>query len=279
MHSAEISKGQRFQFGANWAAFLSTLDEDRILQAELSLKNMLAVESLAGTRFLDVGSGSGLFSLVARRLGAEVHSLDYDPQSVACTRELKRRYFNDDAGWTIDEASVLDDSYLRSIGKFDVVYSWGVLHHTGQMQLALNNVMIPLADSGKLFIAIYNDQGIISKFWRSVKRLYCTGLIGRIAVCCVFIPYFILRGILHGLREYKNPFASFSNYRKQRGMSPYHDWIDWLGGYPFEVAKPEMLFDLYKQHGFTLERLTTTNCLACNQFVFKRNAPAQSRAA
>jgi len=93
MHSAEVSNGERFRFGANWAAFLRTLDEDRIHQAELSLKDMLAVENLQGRRFLDVGSGSGLFSLAARRLGAEVHSLDYDPESVACTRELKRRYF------------------------------------------------------------------------------------------------------------------------------------------------------------------------------------------
>ncbi|MEK6257023.1 MAG: class I SAM-dependent methyltransferase [Planctomycetota bacterium] len=279
MHAAEVSTGKRFRFGANWAAFLRTLDEDRIHQAELSLKDMLTIENLAGKRFLDVGSGSGLFSLAARRLGAEVHSLDYDPDSVACTRELKRRYFNDDPKWTVEEASVLDESHLRSLGKFDVVYSWGVLHHTGQMQRALNNVIIPLADSGKLFISIYNDQGTISKFWTVVKRIYCSGLIGRIAVCSVFIPYFIARGIAHGLHDFKNPFASFSNYRKQRGMSPYHDWIDWLGGYPFEVAKPEHLLEFYKPHHFTLDRLITTNNLACNQFVFKRESQSALKAA
>ncbi len=279
MHSAEVSNGERFRFGANWAAFLRTLDEDRIHQAELSLKDMLAVENLQGRRFLDVGSGSGLFSLAARRLGAEVHSLDYDPESVACTRELKRRYFNDDGRWTVEEASVLDDSHLRSLGKFDVVYSWGVLHHTGQMQQALNNVLIPLADSGTLFIAIYNDQGVISRFWSAVKRCYCSGLIGRIAVSGVFIPYFTTLGILKGLSENKNPFAWFSGYRKQRGMSPYYDWIDWLGGYPFEVAKPESLLEFYKAHHFTLDRLITTNNFGCNQYVFKRIAQPALKAA
>ncbi len=51
------------------------------------------METLAGNSFLDVGSGSGLFSLAAMRLGADrVHSFDYDPQSVGCTKELKRRF-------------------------------------------------------------------------------------------------------------------------------------------------------------------------------------------
>jgi 2-polyprenyl-6-hydroxyphenyl methylase/3-demethylubiquinone-9 3-methyltransferase len=63
----------------------------------------------------------------------------------------------------------------------------------------------------------------------------------------------------------------FSMYKKSRGMSVYHDWIDWLGGYPFEVAKPEDIFNFYKQHGLQLENLITTNRLGCNQFVFSKN--------
>lgn len=91
MFSTEIAKGQRFKFGANWKGFLAVLNEERIVLAEQSLRNMLDMD-LKGTRFLDVGSGSGLFSLAARRLGATVHSFDYDPQSVACTEELRHRY-------------------------------------------------------------------------------------------------------------------------------------------------------------------------------------------
>src|SRR5579862_3362056 len=123
----------RFAFGANWAEFLRLLSEERIARAEASLRDMLDVEHQRGKSFLDIGSGSGLFSLAARRLGARVRSFDYDAQSVACTAELRRRYFPDDPSWTVERGSALDEAYLRALGKHDVVYSWGVLHHTGDM--------------------------------------------------------------------------------------------------------------------------------------------------
>ncbi len=271
LHSDEVSRGQRFEFGANWRDFLDTLNDERIHEAERSLKEMLSVADLSGKRFLDIGSGSGLFSLAARRLGAEVHSFDYDPKSVACCRELRNRYFGDDEKWTAEEGSVLDKRYLVSLGKFDVVYSWGVLHHTGQMQQALNNAMLPVSDYGQLFIAIYNDLGFTSKLWTIVKKVYCSNQLGQVLVSCLFIPLLALRSIAVGLIKYRNPVKNFSNYKSKRGMSIYHDWVDWLGGYPFEVAKPEEIFLFYKEHGFTLENLVTTNKLGCNQFVFRRN--------
>ncbi|HVO67338.1 MAG TPA: class I SAM-dependent methyltransferase, partial [Syntrophales bacterium] len=167
----EVQK-KRFEFGKNWEQFLKVLDEIRIVEAEKSLKEMLEMEDLKNKRFLDVGSGSGLFSLAARRLGARVHSFDFDPCSVACTMELKKRYQPEDENWSIEQGNILDVNYLNSLGPFDIVYAWGVLHHTGNMWGALENLIPLVADSGKLFISIYNDQGVLSLFWKALKKFY-----------------------------------------------------------------------------------------------------------
>jgi 2-polyprenyl-6-hydroxyphenyl methylase/3-demethylubiquinone-9 3-methyltransferase len=262
----------RFPFGRNWRSFLETIDEDRIAEAERSLLKNLDVDTLEGMRFLDAGCGSGLFSLAARRLGATVHSFDYDEDSVACTSILKQRYGSDDEGWRIEQGSVLDREYLWSLGSFDIVYSWGVLHHTGDMWKAMEYVLLPLATSGKLFIALYNDQGLLSRYWLYVKKLYVSGLVGRILVLSVMVPYSAVRAMIAGLIESGNPLKRFRDYRRNRGMSIMHDWIDWIGGYPFEVAKPGDVLKFYRVHNLILETLITTNRSGCNQFVFRQTS-------
>ncbi len=269
--SEKISQNERFEFGANWKSFSRTLNDERIQEAERSLKYMLGVNNLHNKRFLDIGSGSGLFSLAAKRLGAIVHSFDYDAKSVACTCHLKEHYFPNDDKWTIEEASALDDTYLSSLGKFDIVYSWGVLHHTGDMKKALENAMIPVSDNGILFIAIYNDQGMLSHTWRLVKKTWCSSWSGKILIGGTFIPLFTILNLIAGIVKHKNPLGIFHNYKKKRGMSIYHDWIDWLGGHPFEVAKPEDIFDFYRDNGYILEKIITTNGQGCNQFVFSKS--------
>jgi 2-polyprenyl-6-hydroxyphenyl methylase/3-demethylubiquinone-9 3-methyltransferase len=268
-HADEVARGERFKFGENWRSFLRTLNAERIAEAERGLTRLLARTSLAGKSFLDVGSGSGLSSLAARRLGARVVSFDYDPESVECTRAVRQRFFPDDAAWQVMPGSALDPGFLESLGRFDIVYSWGVLHHTGAMWKAVELIADRVASGGSLALALYNDQGAWSRRWLRIKRFYCSGPLGRVLVSASVIPYWVLRRLAADLVWRRNPFAHYRDYHKRRGMSVTHDWFDWLGGYPFEVAKPEAVLDVLIQRGFSLQGLFTCGgSLGCNEYRF-----------
>lgn len=267
----------RFEFGENWRRFAESLPPERTNAARRSLEDSLGLSSLAGMSFLDVGSGSGLFSLAAALMGADrVRSFDYDANSVQTTQGLKNRFLPD-SKWEIERGNALDRSYMESLGQWDVVYSWGVLHHTGDLWKALANVVERVAPGGRLFISVYNDQGWASRAWRSVKLTY-----NRLPVplktpfaVLAMLPMELRTLTRHALK--RRPGAYFREWRARgeydRGMSRWHDLLDWVGGFPFEVAKPEEVFRFCVERGFELRWLRTVGgSHGCNEFVFVKAA-------
>lgn len=271
---------ERFEFGENWQAFLATVDEQRIDSAVESLRRKLDRSTLTGQSFLDLGSGSGLFSLAAERLGARVLSIDYDETSVACTQELRRRFGRDGSDWQIRQGSVLDEGLMRSLGEFDVVYSWGVLHHTGDLAQALAQTAERTRVGGQLFVAIYNDQGAASRRWLRIKRFYhripCWL---RPTWVAVIAGYYEAKFAVSRALRGKNPlpFADWRAKKASRGMSAWYDWVDWVGGLPFEVAEPDQIVDRMEKRGFALQHLETVGKgWGCNEYVFRRQAMANT---
>jgi 2-polyprenyl-6-hydroxyphenyl methylase/3-demethylubiquinone-9 3-methyltransferase len=261
-HGNEIESNQRFNFGENWTNFLTEYDQLKLDSAVKSLKSMFGIESFQGKTFLDIGSGSGLLSLAARTMGATVTSFDYDPQSVACTLKLKNLFFADDVQWNVLEGSILDSRFLSSLSRYDYVYSWGVLHHTGSMWDAITNAQNLVNDQGSLLIAIYNKQKIASSYWLQVKKLYLNHRFSR--------PIFIaIHGLYPVIPSYL--FRKIQSRPYPRGMSIWYDLIDWLGGYPFEVASPEEIVDFMVLRGFVLRKITTVGGNhGCNEFIFSK---------
>ena len=275
---------RRFEFGENWQAFLKQVDPERIQQACLSLRSILSLDSeseqpLAGKSFLDIGSGSGLFSLAALLLGADrVLSLDYDPNSVDCGSQLQTQLSSEQPElaerWQVIQGSVLDAEQLRSLGRFDVVYSWGVLHHTGNMAQAIENAARCVNDNGTFSLAIYNDQGGASRRWLKIKQVYNRlPKVLRGAWVLAIAGGYELKFAAARLVKGQNPlpFKDWAAKKQDRGMSAWHDWVDWIGGLPFEVAKPEDIILPLHDQGFHLTFLQTqTTGWGCNEFTFAK---------
>jgi 2-polyprenyl-6-hydroxyphenyl methylase/3-demethylubiquinone-9 3-methyltransferase len=274
-HAHEVIAGERFEFGRNWSRFLHTLTPERVQRAETALQTMLGRTSLDGLTMLDLGSGSGLSSLAAHRLGARVTSVDYDPHSVECTAQIRRQFGDGGGEWRVLEGSALDRAFLERLGTFDIVYSWGVLHHTGDMWGAFANVVPLVAPEGILFLSIYNDQGAPSVRWLRVKQLYnrLPGPLRQPLLWACFVKLWWRRLVKDALKGH--PLRPIRSYGSERGMSFWTDLVDWVGGYPFQVAKPEEVFNFFRDRGFRLERLTTNaGSLGCNEYVFVRTGEA-----
>jgi 2-polyprenyl-6-hydroxyphenyl methylase/3-demethylubiquinone-9 3-methyltransferase len=243
-----LQQDSHFAFGRNWASYSRLVNDARIEEATSDLRR-LAGGDLAGRRFLDIGCGSGLHSLAALRLGArEVVAIDIDPDSAATARELLSTHA-EGKQWSVTQRSIFDPQ-IDSLGRFDVVYSWGVLHHTGDMYRALRIAAGLVGPGGQFMFALYRYTPLCW-LWKLEKRWYAKASdAGQRRAQALYLRAFrIAFRILH-----RGQFDDYlANDGRPRGMEFYHDVHDWLGGWPYESISPKQTDRLMRRLG--LERV------------------------
>ncbi|MCF7871709.1 class I SAM-dependent methyltransferase [Candidatus Woesearchaeota archaeon] len=264
---------KHFSFGENWKIYLKNLNNKKIKLAEKSLIDFLKnKDAIKNKTFLDLGCGSGLFSLASINLGAKkVVSVDVDKDSVACAQFLKKKYCKNNNSWKIIYGSALNDSLLKKLGKFDIIYSWGVLHHTGDMYKAFKNIDYVAKKGSFIYLAIYNDNRKVlegkSVFWHKIKKIYNkSGTFVKQLMYQTYKTYLILGITTSG----KNPAKYIREYETLRGMNFYTDIKDWLGGYPYQYASVETLTKYFRNRNYSIEKIIKARSIGCNELLLKR---------
>ena len=249
-----------FGFGKNWLSYTKIIDESHCLQAQESLSELLGNDSLINKSFLDIGCGSGIFSIAAVRMGAnKVIGIDIDPASIKASQTNAQRWLSKHERLSFVEGSVLDEQAMDDFGIFDVVYAWGSLHHTGSMYRAIDLAAQRVNAGGRFMIAIYNKHST-SRIWWVIKRLYnkMPTLLQSVMIWG-FVPVI---SMAKWIVTRKNPF------KMSRGMDFMHNVVDWLGGFPYEYANMDEMMAYLKSLGFEIERVIPAQVpTGCNEYI------------
>lgn len=266
------SRSKTFSFGLNWQDYLKGISEDRIQAARDDIESWLGIEAIEGKRIIDIGSGSGIHSMVFHQQGAgELISFDVDEYSVAATKSLWKAC-GEPGRWAVMHGSILDDDLVQELRHpgFDVVYSWGVLHHTGDMWQSIGNAIDLIAPGGLFMVALYVKGPHYQRDLALKERFNRASNLGKKMIYWRFVVRQSLKLLLYQqFREIKRLVFS-RRHEHRRGMSAYNDIIDWLGGLPYEVASAEEVVAFTRKRSLVLEKIETGFEGGNNIFLFSR---------
>jgi 2-polyprenyl-6-hydroxyphenyl methylase/3-demethylubiquinone-9 3-methyltransferase len=258
-----------FSFGENWQDYLLQVSEEDINRSQKEIVDLFGAENINNKTVIDIGCGSGIHSLVFLRLkAASVVSFDYDQKSVEASKILQKKYW-DHANWKIVQASVLDKRFMDSLGRYDIVYSWGVLHHTGKMWEAVENCLDIVKPGGFFLLGIYGD---VKNYQRDLKlKQSYNAASGTVKKWMIYKR--IIKKIIFMSLKLQNPLQW--NEKRGRGMNYYNDLVDWLGGLPYEVASEDEVVRFFADRNFVLKRLNVRR--AVFTYLFKEESASLGR--
>ncbi len=263
----------QFDFGQNWQNFsANALTAERVRQARENFQELVAPLPVEGWTFLDIGFGQGLGLLTAAALGARSVGCDINPKCAQVLQTNLHHFPELIAAPPVVVGSILDNSTLAAIHReaqkiggresFEIVHSWGVLHHTGDMATAIRNASGLVAPGGHFILALYNRHWS-SRAWWLVKWLYVHSprWVQRALITLFYPVIYLAKWVVTG----KNP------KQQERGMNFYYDVIDWVGGYPYEYASREEVERTLAALGFRPVKFIAARVpTGCNEFVFER---------
>ena len=227
-----------FKFGKNWKEYLEKTNDQNILYASRDLETILGTNNIKNKSFLDIGCGSGIHSLSALTLGAKyVESFDLDPINIKNTQNFIEKWW-EEKNYDIYQNNILDNNVQNK--KFDIIYSWGVLHHTGNLELAIKNSLKYCKSGSILFLALY-EKTYYCEIWKKIKKFYNSS--NKFTKFSILYSYIIFK-IIVLILLFKNPYKHIRDYQnneQNRGMLFFNDQVDWVGGYPYEsITKKEL---------------------------------------
>jgi len=192
----------------------------------------LAPANLAGKKALDVGCGQGRWAYGLKKIGCDVLGIDTSPSAI----ELARKW-----GLNAKVMNLFEISNAGLAGQFDLVWCWGVIHHTADPERAFRSVVDAARRGGLIHCYVYSrPRSRRVRVMREVLKPF--GFSTRRRIISMWIKLGLYHGSVHEGFDALSP-----SINKEIGEHEIKRWCEDLGldyerRYPRWASKSEDIF-------------------------------------